>query len=151
MIAGPTGYQYDRARGTGRLAAPSCAMQISVERQTGAVVVRATGELDAFLADQLESAFDSAAGVGALVVDLDRVSFLDSTALGIVTRAIRTRDAWDTTTRVVLPRGHARRIFEITTLDRVLPVAPSRERALLELAGSGGENRAGPEVRTPDT
>ena len=114
-------------------------MQISVERQMGAVVVRATGELDAFLADELEDAFASAADDAALVVDLGPVSFMDSTALGIVTRAVRTREAWSATTRVVLPRGHARRIFEITTLDRLLPVAPSRERALLELVGSSGD------------
>jgi hypothetical protein len=55
-----------------------------------------------------------------------------------VTRAIRARDGWSAKTRVVLPHGSARRIFEITTLDRVLPVAPSREHALRELADSGG-------------
>jgi hypothetical protein len=35
--------------------------------------------------------------------------------------------------QVVLPSGSARRIFEITTLDRVLPVAPSREEGLAAL------------------
>ena len=38
--------------------------------------------------------------------------------------------------RVVLPRSAARRIFEITTLDRVLPVSPSLKHALAELDGS---------------
>jgi hypothetical protein len=37
--------------------------------------------------------------------------------------------------KVVLPRGPARRVFEITTVDRVLPVAHSRDDALEELAG----------------
>jgi len=35
--------------------------------------------------------------------------------------------------RVVLPESSARRIFEITTLDRVLPIAPSRRDALRDL------------------
>jgi len=35
--------------------------------------------------------------------------------------------------QVVLPSGSARRIFEITTLDRVLPVAPSRDEGLAAL------------------
>jgi hypothetical protein len=33
----------------------------------------------------------------------------------------------------VLPEGFARRIFEITTLDRVLPVAGTRDEALATL------------------
>src|SRR5262245_3089948 len=93
--------------------------QVRVERHDGAAVVRATGELDAFLAPQLEDAFGLAPADEHLVVDLSRVSFIDSTALGIVTRAVRERGAYEQSTRVVLPRGSARRIFEITTLDRV--------------------------------
>ena len=38
-----------------------------------------------------------------------------------------------TSARVVLPESSARRIFEITTLDRVLPIAPSRRDALRDL------------------
>ena len=34
---------------------------------------------------------------------------------------------------IVLPAGPARRIFEITTLDRVLALAPSRADALAAL------------------
>jgi anti-anti-sigma factor len=108
-------------------------MQIRVERGSGAVIVRAHGELDAFLADQLQSALEDAAGAESLVVDLYRVSFMDSTALGIVSRAIRAREASSARTRVVLPDGAARRIFEITTLDRILPVSPTRQFALHEL------------------
>ena|SRR5215831_928874 len=108
-------------------------MQVHVERHRGAVVVSATGELDAYLAPQLEDAFSHTADNGHLVVDLSRVSFIDSTALGMVTRAIRGLADYEQTARVVLPRGSARRIFEITTLDRVLPLSDSREAALAEL------------------
>lgn len=108
-------------------------MQIRVERHRAAVVVTARGELDAFLAPQLEDAFSQTADGASLLVDLSRVSFIDSTALGLVTRAIREHDDYESTARIVLPRGSARRIFEITTLDRVLPLAESRETALAEL------------------
>ena len=63
--------------------------QVRVERHDGTAVVRATGELDAFLAPRLEEAFAEAPVGEHLVVDLSRVSFIDSTALGIVTRAVR--------------------------------------------------------------
>ena len=113
-------------------------MQIRVERHRAAVVVSATGELDAFLAPQLEHAFSQTVDDGLLVVDLSRVSFIDSTALGMVTRAIRGLGDYERTARIVLPRGSARRIFEITTLDRVLPLSDSRESALAGLGDGSG-------------
>jgi hypothetical protein len=48
-------------------------------------------------------------------------------------RAVRDVGGRGGTIRVVLPAGTARRIFEITTLDRVLPVAPTRADALRDL------------------
>jgi anti-anti-sigma factor len=93
------------------------------------VVVAASGELDAFVAPELSAAFDRA-GLGRLVADLSAVSFMDSTALGLVVRAVRNRLQDGEEARIVLPAGTARRIFEITTLDRALPVSPSLEDAL---------------------
>ena len=99
------------------------------------VVVVAGGELDAYAASDLSQAFAGIAGEDRVVVDLETVSFLDSTALGIVVKAIREVNERRGTSLIVLPAGPARRIFEITTLDRVLAVAPDRARALAELAG----------------
>ena len=113
---------------------------IRVELRDGVVIVKAEGEVDAFVAPDLESAFGEAAGstAGAVVVDLERVSFLDSTALGAIVRAVRELGEVGTAARVVLPRGSARRIFEITTLDRVLPSAASTSAALEDLDASAG-------------
>ena len=63
----------------------------------------------------------------SVVVDLGLVSFMDSTALGVVVRSVREIEERGDDSRVVLPQGTARRIFEITTLDRVLPVAEPSE------------------------
>jgi anti-sigma B factor antagonist len=110
--------------------------RIRVEREQGAVVVTAGGELDAFNAEELAAALGEAGdgNVGRLVIDLCRVSFLDSTALGLVVRTMKETVDRGGHARLVLPETSARRIFEITTLDRVLPVAPSREDALIDLA-----------------
>jgi hypothetical protein len=48
-------------------------------------------------------------------------------------RAVREIDDTGGAIRVILPAGTARRIFELTTLDRVLPVSGSRTQALSEL------------------
>lgn len=106
--------------------------RVTVEHHEHAAVVSVAGEIDAFVAPELEEAFGRVAESPLVVADLDRVSFLDSTALGVVVRAAQSASE-ERALRVVLPAGTARRIFEITTLDRVLPVAASRAEALGEL------------------
>ena len=107
--------------------------RITFDTNERAAVVTASGELDAFVADDLTEAFHGAAEHARVLVDLTTVSFMDSTALGLLVRAVRDVDAGGGLIRVVLPAGTARRIFEFTTLDRVLPVAASRAQALAEL------------------
>lgn len=106
---------------------------VTVDRSAGVAVVVARGELDAYSAPDLEAAFTDVGAETRLVVDLDRVSFLDSTALGAVVRALRDIDGRRGRMLTVLPRGPARRIFEITALDSALPVAESRAQALRSL------------------
>ena len=107
---------------------------VAVDKASGTAVVLATGELDAFVAPDLVAAFSEVMGEPQVLADLAGVSFMDSTALGLLVRATRElRDA-GARFRVVLPRGSARRIFEITSLDRALPVSDDRQSALDELA-----------------
>lgn len=110
--------------------------RVSVHSGTTTVVVEAAGELDAYAADDLEHAFATARVSRQMVVDFAGVSFLDSTALGVVVRGIREVGEAGGRALIVLPESTARRIFEITTLDKVLPVAASREAALRELEGA---------------
>jgi anti-sigma B factor antagonist len=107
---------------------------VHLERESSAAVVRATGELDAYAAPDLAATLGDVSGEPRILADLGDVSFLDSTALGVLVRAVRRFDANGSRVRIVLPTGSARRIFEITTLDRVLPVAATRAEALAELA-----------------
>lgn len=107
---------------------------VGIDRDGSAHVVNASGELDAFVAPELSAAFAQVAGEPRVLADLGRVSFMDSTALGLVVRAARQLTEAGAAFRVVLPRGSARRIFEITALDQALPVAADRRTGLDELA-----------------
>ena len=109
---------------------------VATEESGRARIVLAAGEVDAFAAPDLVSAFLEIHGATHVLVDLTRVSFMDSTALGAIVRHVRELGAGGARVQVVLPSGSARRIFEITTLDRVLPVAPSRGEGLAAL-GAG--------------
>jgi anti-sigma B factor antagonist len=111
--------------------------RVNVQRLDGAVVVSAHGELDAFTAPELTDAFAEASTAGGdrIVIDLSLVSFMDSTALGVVVRTVNEFADRGGDTRLVLPNESARRIFEITTLDRILPLSATRAEALRDLGG----------------
>ena len=104
--------------------------RVETERRSGVALIAAHGELDAFAAPDLERALHQADSGGRVVVDLEKVSFLDSTALGVVVRALRELGEHGGDARVILPGGSARRIFEITTLDRVMTEAANRDQAI---------------------
>ena len=104
--------------------------RLSTSKLDRAAVVQARGELDAFAAPELAETLARLFGEPTVVFDLVEVSFMDSTALGLVARAVRELRERGTIVRVVLPETTARRIFEITTLDRALPVAGSVSEAL---------------------
>jgi anti-sigma B factor antagonist len=110
--------------------------RVTIDRSASVATIVAGGELDAYGAPELSSAFSELARDTCVVVDLGAVSFMDSTALGVVVRSVREIEERGDDSRVVLPRGTARRIFEITMLDRVLPVAETRAQALAALAGT---------------
>ena len=97
------------------------------------MLVLAEGELDAFAASDITAALERVAGESRVIADLAAVSFMDSTALGLLAKGVRQLREGGAGVRVVLPRGTARRIFEITTLDRVLPVSETAAQAAAEL------------------
>jgi anti-sigma B factor antagonist len=106
---------------------------VSIRHHEGTAVVLASGELDAFAAPDLAAALAAVGESGGVIADLTRVSFMDSTALGEIVRAARAYEERGAALRIVLPEGPARRIFEITALDRALPVAETRSAAIGEL------------------
>jgi anti-anti-sigma factor len=106
---------------------------VRVERVGRVSVVDAHGELDAFSASALVDAFGEVAADERVLIDLSRVSFMDSTALGLVVKVANEITDRGCDLRLVLPTRSARRIFEITTLDRVLPIEATRDAALRAL------------------
>lgn len=108
-------------------------MRPQVEEFPGGVVVGLGGELDAYHAETLREILGALAEGSSnlvLVLDLSAVSFLDSTALGVMIGALRRLRESNGELRFVLPETPARRIFELTALDRALDVRASRAEAI---------------------
>jgi anti-sigma B factor antagonist len=102
----------------------------AVDRDGSAVVVRLAGELDLYNAPALRSALLEAASDGAalLVVDLEGVRFIDSTALGVLVEA-RARIGADAFA-LAAPPLETRRALEISGLDRHFAVHGTVAEAL---------------------
>ena len=101
---------------------------VDITTDGGDVIVAVRGELDVltapFLWEQMEPAL--AGLTGKLVLDFAELGFIDSMGLGVIVRA-HSRLRGESVERQIIVRhlnAHARKVFEITGLDRVLDVQP---------------------------
>ncbi len=101
-----------------------------VQQDGGTTVVRLAGELDLYNAHLVREALVDAveAGPERLIVDLSEVSFLDSTALGVLIEA-RKRLANRRAFLLAAPGLETRRALEVSGLDRHFAVHDTVEAA----------------------
>ena len=97
-------------------------------------VVRLEGELDAYTAPRLVACFDDllARGANDIVVDLGRVSFIDSTGLGVLVNAYNAGLERDGTVELVASDPRVVRVLAMTSLDQLFTVHQSLEDLGLE-------------------
>jgi len=110
---------------------------VSSERQDDDLgVISLSGEVDIFTAPQFKESLvellDS--GVRRLLVDLSGVTFIDSTALGVLIGGVRRVNGFGGTMTIVVATRPVERVLSVTGLDRVLSMYPTRADALDALA-----------------
>jgi anti-sigma B factor antagonist len=110
---------------------------MSLEVQTrqvdsGATIVAPTGRLDVAGAPALKDAISEALknGQPRVVLDMEGVSFVDSTGLGSVIAALKQIRSSQGDLRLAAPNQQVRVVLELTTLDRVFPYYSTVEEAL---------------------
>jgi anti-anti-sigma factor len=86
----------------------------------GCVISRLAGEVDMTRAGDLEGHLCSVVEQGHVVVDLSRVTFLDSTALGAMIVAYRRANVLGHSVRLAGATGPVRTMLETTRLSAVL-------------------------------
>ena len=103
----------------------------------GHAVVTVRGEVDAFSAGILRRELLSvvASGARVVIVDLDATTFMDSVTLGVLLGTLRRLQSSGGELRIACANGQIKRTFELTQLERVLPVFGTVADALSASAG----------------
>lgn len=97
----------------------------------GTPIIELEGEVDVYTAPQLKQQVIGVLESGAkeLVVDLTKVDYLDSTALGVLIGGLKRMREVDGNVTLVCPSPRIRRVFEITGLDKIFEIYNTQEDA----------------------
>jgi anti-anti-sigma factor len=84
---------------------------------------------------ELETALEDAIreSVGAFIIDLSDLDFIDSTGLQVLLRARGLLGREDRALAVVCPHGPVRRVFELSGLSELFALFKTREEAVAAL------------------
>jgi anti-sigma B factor antagonist len=100
--------------------------------EAGHYVIAARGEIDLFTAPELKQVITEVIenGERRVAIDLSEVSFLDSTALGVLIGAVKRLRSRGGALAVVNTDSSIAKTFEITGLDQIFTIVASRTEAL---------------------
>jgi anti-sigma B factor antagonist len=107
-------------------------LSLSTRSEGDRTVVEVGGEIDVYTAPRLrEQLVDLVAdGKYHLIVDMERVDFLDSTGLGVLVGGLKRVRAHDGSLRLVCTQERILKIFRITGLTKVFPIHSSVDEAV---------------------
>jgi anti-sigma B factor antagonist len=109
-------------------------VDLSLETRTEGdwTVIEVGGEIDVYTAPKLREALVELVNAGRyqIIVDVERVDFLDSTGLGVLVGGLKRVRANDGNLRVVCTQERLLKIFRITGLTKVFPIHASVQDAM---------------------
>jgi anti-sigma B factor antagonist len=110
----------------------SADMTVRVDDHELGTVITVAGEIDVYTAPRLRDVLVNLVSDGRyrLVVDLDDVTFMDSTALGVLVGGLKRVKVHDGSLDLVCGQEQILKIFRITGLTKVFPIHPALSDAL---------------------
>ena len=101
-----------------------------------AYLISLSGEVDLYTAPDFKQQLLQVIGDGArqVIVDFSQTTFIDSTTLGVLVGGVKRLRTNDGQLSLVCSDRNITKIFEITGLDRVFTIYPTREEAVSQLA-----------------
>jgi anti-sigma B factor antagonist len=101
-------------------------------------VISLAGEVDLYTAPEFKQQLLEVIGQGGkeVIVDFSDTTFIDSTTLGVLVGGVKRLRTNDGQLSLVCSDRNITKIFEITGLDRVFTIYPSREEAVSNAGSS---------------
>jgi anti-sigma B factor antagonist len=105
---------------------------IKTEQIDGAYVIALAGEVDLYTAPEFKQQLLDVIAKGGkdVIVDFSDTTFIDSTTLGVLVGGVKRLRTNDGQLSLVCSDRNITKIFEITGLDRVFEIYPTRDDAL---------------------
>lgn len=102
-------------------------MQIATTPGSDRYLITVTGEVDLATSPELDTAIIAAidAAAASVVIDLSDVSFMDSSGLGVIVRALKRCREAENDLDLVITNERVLKVFGITGLDQVIPIHAS--------------------------
>ena len=103
-------------------------------------LIALAGEVDLYTAPEFKQQLLEVISQGGknVIVDFSETTFIDSTTLGVLVGGVKRLRQNDGQISLVCSDRNITKIFEITGLDRVFTIHPTRSEAVAQL---GGDNR----------
>jgi anti-sigma B factor antagonist len=107
-------------------------LDLETSKQGETSVISLRGEIDVYTAPRLRQALIDLVEGGArdIVVDMDKVDFLDSTGLGVLVGGLKRVKSNEGDMKLVVTQDRIMKIFDITGLAKVFPMFASLEEAV---------------------
>ena len=115
-------------------------MEIEVEEKEGYHIVTPIGELDIYTVPLFRKVVLKLEGDRRrdLILDLSRLTFLDSSGLGSLIEIFQKVRSVDGEIAYVVSNPRIIKIFRLVDLDKVFPIFPNLGRALQDVGVTGG-------------
>ncbi len=104
-----------------------------------AYVISLAGEVDLYTAPEFKQQLLDVIGQGGkeVIVDFSNTTFIDSTTLGVLVGGVKRLRGNEGQLSLVCSDRNITKIFEITGLDRVFTIYPTRDEAVAKLDSAG--------------
>lgn len=106
-------------------------LTVTVRREHGVTILEVTGEIDLSTVPRLrERLFELADSGQPLIIDLNRITFIDSSGLGVLVATARRASVHGASLHAVCSRPQTRKLLWLTGVDRRIPLSATVEGAL---------------------
>lgn len=109
-------------------------LSLETRHEDGRTIIEVGGEIDVYTAPRLRDKITELVGEGSynLVIDMQKVDFLDSTGLGVLVGGMKKVRAHDGSMQLICNQERLLKIFRITGLAKVFAIHDSQADALAE-------------------